>query len=892
MGNPRSIAYLACLLGIFAVLVALEAGGMARYVVDPPLAAEEGPRSPTTPPVREGSVTSLYSAETPRQIAAMLGAHVRLVWLRAHDWREVRRSHERSHVDEARFDVTLATPSRDPELLEPAARIEGGGKDADIPQVGRWIDRQGAFAIMALDTDEGRECELVATGRLYNPLILPDGQQVVYSRDDPATGRWSMSAIAWEGGGSRVLGQGYALWVWPDPATGRSWIYASDQPDASAGVWRYAADDPARREPVYAGTASRWFSLSRDGGHAAGCFPWPVVGALSLPSGILDMRGFREGCNAYIAPDDSYLISVLNGAHNGLTIYAPGQTGIETSLVPPLMKRTQLGGPGKMWNPKWAGDAHHVLVCGPIRPTTSDAAELWLGAYASDYRSIRQWIQVTHSDYCDTSAHLWCDPGLGDRRGPAPLAIVLPGLAAGGWRVDFGDGSPADGAATTHTYARPGVYAISARRGAELRQGRVTVEARHESAPVAAYRRGAHEVEIRFAQAPTGADLQVRSSSGDVAVFQGTSSDGLRLFCSFAEAIRPSCQLSLSRTTASALEPAGGVAIGTIAVALQPWPSDLTELAFAWANARGDNCWYCSGRFSIASLIRHGAARIDRDGALLCAGGSYEARLDDGIRPWSQPDLAQPATALSCELTLRLRDASAAGPADIVRLGPPPPGGLPIVVECRDRELCLKLGGKALVIGRIADQARHQVAFSVRDATATAFFDGAPVGTLTGSGAILPGPGPLELAGGGWHGSLEGVAVYRRALTEQDLAVDRRAYTSMIAGIGAVKSRRIQAQLTARSQLPALAEIRPYRDALVVCEYDTNSQNSTLGTKVYVAQWGIVDGTPTALAGLALGSVYALELEDIAEHPELESAWLSDTVPHLPSTTIFVEAGR
>jgi len=401
-----------------------------------------------------------------------MGARVRLVWLRARDWREVKRSHEHTQIDTDRFTVTLAAGKRESDLLEPAARIDGGSKDADFPGKGRWIDRRGAFAIMALDTDDGQVRELVPTARLYNPLILPDGQHVIFSSDDPVTGVWSISMIAWDGTDRRILGQGYALWVWPDPTTGRAWIYGCNKLNAAKGVWRMEPGTPQVREAVYSGEVSQWFSLSHDGRRASGGFPWPVVGRLDLTNGLLDTRGFREGCNPYIAPDDSYRISVLNGSHNGVTIYDPGHPEIEMSLIPPLMKHTQFGRPGKMWNPKWAGDSHHVLVCGPIRPTTVDAAELWLGAYASDYRSIKQWIQVTHSDCYDVSAYLWRDPGLGDRRGLAPFTLSLDGLEPGSWTIDFGDGGQGGTTTTSHTYRQPGIYTISARRGGQS-SGRV-----------------------------------------------------------------------------------------------------------------------------------------------------------------------------------------------------------------------------------------------------------------------------------------------------------------------------------------------------------------------------------------------------------------------------------
>ncbi len=248
--------------------------------------------------------------------------------------------------------------------------------------------------------------------------------------------------------------------------------------------------------------------------------------------------------------------------------------------------------------------------------------------------------------------------------------------------------------------------------------------------------------------------------------------------------------------------------------------------------------------------------------------------------------------AFTIELTVRLRPGAAAARGDLLTLAPSAPGGSPLAIRCSGSEISLALGERRLVIGRLLDRARHHLAISCRDGAARAYLDGAPAGELADFAATLPGGDRLALAGGGWQGSLEGIAIHRRALAPAEIAASMRAYAAMVAGVAEAKLTTVHAQLSARSAVPTLAEIRPYRDALVVCEYDTDAQNSSLGTRLHVAQWGIIDGVRTPLAELALGSACDLELEDIAEHPELESAWLADTLAHGPSALIFVEAGR
>ena len=89
MGGRRSLA--ALVAALVAVGAASVASGWPGTL--PPISQEqEELAGMIAPPLNEGSVTSLHSPRTAQEIAAMLGARVRLVWLRARDWREVRRA--------------------------------------------------------------------------------------------------------------------------------------------------------------------------------------------------------------------------------------------------------------------------------------------------------------------------------------------------------------------------------------------------------------------------------------------------------------------------------------------------------------------------------------------------------------------------------------------------------------------------------------------------------------------------------------------------------------------------------------------------------------------------------------------------------------------------------
>ena len=373
-----------------------------------------------------GEVTIHRTPRTPREIAHLFDGRVRIAWLRAEDWRERRGPMRQPQIDSKRFIFTPDPGAQPSEIDEPGAFFDGGGKDAEVPGVGRWFDRQGTFAVWGLDTHEGREREFVPVGRLFNPLLTPDGRRIIYTRQIVAaddTTRFEAHEVDWDHGTGRMLTHGYVLAVHDDRQTGERWLFGTDHFDA---VWRQPVGQPDRRQVLYRGQLSRRFSLAGDGLSACGEFPWPQVGVLDLTTGVVDRRGLREGCNSSIAPDGSGFISILNGAHEGVTIFDAERRGSEIDLLPPAMKRTSTGLRGKVWNPRWAADSRHVILSGPIRPRQADAADLWIGSFTPDRRAIRTWVQVTDSDAFDVSPSLWreTDAFLEQHHGPPAIATT------------------------------------------------------------------------------------------------------------------------------------------------------------------------------------------------------------------------------------------------------------------------------------------------------------------------------------------------------------------------------------------------------------------------------------------------------------------------------------
>jgi hypothetical protein len=140
-------------------------------------------------------------------------------------------------------------------------------------------------------------------------------------------------------------------------------------------------------------------------------------------------------------------------------------------------------------------------------------------------------------------------------------------------------------------------------------------------------------------------------------------------------------------------------------------------------------------------------------------------------------------------------------------------------------------------------------------------------------------------------GTIEGVALYARALEPDEVAAKAHAYLALVAERPPIKSLRLKGRLAASSILPTPAQIAPYREALVLYEYEVQRKKREKlgGERVRVAHWAILDGVvqPVPVGGQQV----KLAIERWEHHPRLESAYLSDTLDPA-DVPIYVDVGN
>jgi hypothetical protein len=91
---------------------------------------------------------------------------------------------------------------------------------------------------------------------------------------------------------------------------------------------------------------------------------------------------------------------------------------------------------------------------------------------------------------------------------------------------------------------------------------------------------------------------------------------------------------------------------------------------------------------------------------------------------------------------------------------------------------------------------------------------------------------------------LEGIAVYDRALEPGEIQRNAAEYRRRLGARKPVPQIEVRAKLLAKSAVPTLKEVKPYREALLVCKYQVTKvlRDSLADREVLVAQWALLDG--------------------------------------------------
>ena len=769
------------------------------------------------------------------------------------------------------------------------------------------VDGGIGYSIMAFDTGGKGERELVPAGDIYNPLITPSGRQVIYSAT--TDGKQRIHCVDWDGANSRVLGEGFALWTRRDPATGVEWVYASNAGGENGQfVDRLELDKPETGERMYTGRLANRFSLSADGSRAVGEFPWPNAGMLYPRTGQVDRKDYRNGCNSYIAPDNSYLVTIMAGSHDLVTLYKPDGSSRDVRVVPPDLKPLKNGGNGCMWNPKWASDARHMVVAGPFKNLGPDRADIWLGQFADDFNSIAKWVQLTDNDFMDVYAYVWVDPGLGQYVGEAPYTLAVPPAVTGpgDWQWTFGDGSK--GTDGKHSYSKAGTYAITATQGDRTLKGTVRVAERVAPKLLSAVAFDDRRVLLTCSEPVQAANAKVTLASGPAATKLSLDSEGSGIIAEFAAPLGAKESLTVTGVTDGAQAP-NEMAAAKAQVARPDWPSNRAGVSYLWKNARTRNVIFDEriGLPITTALSGHIAwqpalpVRVNRFGAALAADGlGFEPspgspdRIMEGIRKTHQ--FSFEIVVASADLAQTKGDGDK--PLAFMAWNFFWRNGIFWLFQEKDKllvGLSKKWGDSEPEVFEMAvlpDTKPHHLIVSVAAKRLAFYLDGKKVKEIDPSPAsfIEMGP-PMRFAENAWRGQFEYLAFYNRFIEEDEAAKNAAVVAAELAQRRALPQIEVQATLIGKSKIPDPRQMAPYRNALIVNEYSVDKvlNGTYAGKTIRVVQWGMRDLKPTPLAAQEPGTSVKLVLETFVDHDELVPELISDTLKEDFDLTLYTD---
>jgi len=268
-----------------------------------------------------------------------------------------------------------------------------------------WTASGSNLILMGYDSEDGKGVRVLHEGKPnYNrPILTPDGQQVIFS---DISGDPEVYLLDWGGSELTHLGPGYVVDSWKSPE-GRVWVYVggetmSGRGNFSDGIKRFPLDSPQDTEWFIRGNIARDnFQLDRLGNRAAALAPAPDGGIFIMETA--EWLHYGNGCWVSMSPDDQGLLWILDGRHRSVRIY---DTYSEERWQVPMTSGPEMDGYG-VYYPRWSNHSRFFVLSGRVDRSQRHLAEIYIGRFAPDYRSVEAWSRLTDDDLADYFPDLW-----------------------------------------------------------------------------------------------------------------------------------------------------------------------------------------------------------------------------------------------------------------------------------------------------------------------------------------------------------------------------------------------------------------------------------------------------------------------------------------------------
>ncbi len=810
--------------------------------------------------------------------------------------------------------------------------VVAGATTAGAPTLGPGFvvwesNRTGDWRLFLRDLDSGppRQLTLDEPGRHHCcPHISPDGRWVAYLSttsgateypDEPAIGELRLVAAH-----SAVPNRGRLL----VPAAR---TYAENR----AAVWRdsqrliYVAADATTVELDIASGSARTLIPLSDGEigflvNAPLTFAstgYPTFSPFDQRTGAVATRSPLAGCQPYFSHDGRF------------GVWTNGAGGPLAAIDLATRKKSTILRKNDPRMPEGFGYAYFPMLSRDGTLFAYAASQGGHDHFTVDYEVFVAEVDPGTLELLDVPVRITRDRAtdrypdvfraaleLGRLSGEAPLRVRLEPPQPGNWAWDFGDGGHAQAAGGEHLYERPGRYRVTATRvgsvaSGHVASGQVTVAtAAPPRAVSVALQQAGRVLRIGFDEPVAEGGIAVAFVSGRAATTWRLEADGRVLVVELAEAIDRPDSVRLSGIRDRAGRPNAAPALD-LAVEPPGWPSRSEGAIFLWDQGDAANLVLdpATGVESATALEPAGRVWLDHDQRMVLGGdnfgGSFGASAEVARRVAEQ---LRSTNEMSLELTL--------DPAMSERPNPSNTGDTAILVfgsTARDQNFRLferagqvwismrvgprgPAGNPELALAEISPNSPTHFALTYSPGQLVAYRDGERVLESTAIVGDFFHFRPHRLAFGaqsgidGWRGAIEGVAIWNRVLDDGEVrenALRRQRIADQRPPVPVIV---VEATLVAKSKLPTLREISPYRDALAIFDYrvERTISGKDPGPRLRVAHRAILNGETLALDRLVTGQPLRLVLEPLGDNPQVTGMYTADTLEPQAGAPLFL----
>jgi hypothetical protein len=223
-----------------------------------------------------------------------------------------------------------------------------------------------------------------------------------------------------------------------------------------------------------------------------------------------------------------------------------------------------------------------------------------------------------------------------------------------------------------------------------------------------------------------------------------------------------------------------------------------------------------------------------------------------------------------------------------------------VMVQQLDDALRLKVAGQpAVQIGTLTDTRPHHLVVTSTPGRLQAWIDG----VKTADSTDMQGKAKINWSNvslgreakykpAPWQGWIDAAAVYVRPMEEAEVKANAAAFAAIIAARKMPERIVAEVNLVATSKTPTPEQIAPYRNALVINEYEVVSvlEGKLDAKKIRVAEWGVRDTKPAKdrmFVPQRFRNRY-IHLEPSDSSPQMERELVFDTLPEDFETPQFI----